>query len=62
MHVQIALFVKVRRDVEVCGAGAQVRDSGLRGLFHHVAELSGQRNFTLAGRAERLDVERHTTD
>ena len=54
--------MKVGGDAKVCGVGAQVGDPGLRGLFHHVAELPGQRDFAFARCAERLDVERDAAD
>ncbi len=35
-------FVKVRLDVQRSGMGADIGERGLRGLFHHVAQLPRQ--------------------
>ena len=51
MHIQIA---NVLRDVKLLANGTQISPTGLSALFHHVAQLAGQQQITLARQQLRL--------
>ena len=61
MDVEVGLVEEVSRHAELVGVGADVAERGLRALFHHVAQLTGESQLALAGHLRGLHEENGPT-
>src|SRR5262249_41450887 len=56
VHVEVAVFERLANDADLRRVRARIRERGAAAFLHHVAEVAGQHEVTVARHDARLDV------